>query len=96
MLVWYPAIDRPAVNASIVSENIIDVLMFIFTSKRALYFRCWRLDETAATVVVVVVLRLAHRYNAVRGHRTGSNNSGAEDYDYLRRKTNKKQNTHDN
>ena len=27
---------------------------------------------------VVVVLTLAHRYNAVRGHRTGSNNSGAE------------------
>ena len=38
-------------------------------------------------VVVVVVLTLTHRYNAVRGHRTGSNNSGAEDY--LRRKINK-------
>ena len=37
--------------------------------------------------VVVVVLTLTHGYNAVRGHRTGSNNSGAEDY--LRRKTNK-------
>ena len=36
-------------------------------------------------VVVVVVLALIHRYNAVRGHRTGSNNSGAEDD--LRRKT---------
>ena len=36
-----------------------------------------------------VALILSHRYNAVRGHRTGSNNSGAEDY--LRRKTNKKQ-----
>ena len=36
---------------------------------------------------VVVVLTLTHRYNAVRGHRTGSNNSGAEDY--LRRKTNR-------
>ena len=36
---------------------------------------------------VVVVLTLTHRYNAVRGHRTGSNNSGAEDY--LRRKTKK-------
>ena len=36
-------------------------------------------------VVVVVVLTLTHHgYNAVRGHRTGSNNSGAEDY--LRRK----------
>ena len=31
-------------------------------------------------VVVVVVLTLTHGYNAVRGHRTGSNNSGAEDY----------------
>ena len=38
-------------------------------------------------VVIVVVLTLTHRYNAVRGHRTGSNNSGAENY--LRRKTNK-------
>ena len=28
--------------------------------------------------VVVVVLTLTHGYNAVRGHRTGSNNSGAE------------------
>ena len=41
------------------------------------------------SVVVVVVLTLTHRYNAVRGQRTGSNNSGAEDY--RRRKTNKKQ-----
>ena len=39
--------------------------------------------------VVVVVFTLTHRYNAVRGHRTDSNNSGAQDY--LRRKTNKKQ-----
>ena len=38
-------------------------------------------------VVVVVFLTLTHRYNAVRGHRTGSNNSGAEDY--VSRKTNK-------
>ena len=30
---------------------------------------------------------LFSRYNALRGHRTGSNNYGAEDY--LRRKTNK-------
>ena len=35
----------------------------------------------------IVVLTLTHRYNAVRGHRTGSNSSGAENY--LRRKTNK-------
>ena len=37
----------------------------------------------------VVILTLTHRYNAVRGHRKGSNNSGAKDY--LRRKINKKQ-----
>ena len=42
-------------------------------------------DETP--MLVVVVLAFTHRYNAVRGHRTGSNNSGAEDY--LRKKTNK-------
>ena len=35
---------------------------------------------------VVVYLTSTHRYNAVRGHRTGSSNSGAEDY--LRRETN--------
>ena len=29
-----------------------------------------------AVVVVVVVLTLNHRYNAVRGHRTGSNSLG--------------------
>ena len=28
----------------------------------------------------VVVLTLPHRYNAVRGHRTGSSNTGAENY----------------
>ena len=31
-------------------------------------------------VVVVVVLTLTHGYNAVCSHRTGSNDSGAEDY----------------
>ena len=36
---------------------------------------------------VVVVLTLTHGYNAVRGRRTGSNTSEAEDY--LRRTTNK-------
>ena len=36
---------------------------------------------------IAVILTLTHRCNAVRGHRTGSNNSGAENY--LRRKTNK-------
>ena len=29
---------------------------------------------TAVVAVVVVVLTLTYRYNAVRGHRTGSNN----------------------
>ena len=38
-------------------------------------------------VLIVVVLILTHLLNAVSSHRTGSNNSGAEDY--LRRKTNK-------
>ena len=35
---------------------------------------------TTWCLVVVVVLTLTRRYNAVRGHRTGSNNSGVEDY----------------
>ena len=35
-------------------------------------------------VFIVVVLTLTHGRNAGRGHRTGSNNSGVEDY--LRRK----------
>ena len=34
--------------------------------------------------IVVVVLTLTDSYNSVRGHRTGSNDSGAGDY--LRRK----------
>ena len=36
--------------------------------------------------MVVAVLTLTHHYNTVRGHRTGSNNSGVEAY--LRRNTN--------
>ena len=55
----------------------------IYTS----FINCAGAAGAAATVVVVVVLTLTHRYNAVRGHRTGSNNSGPENY--LRRKTNK-------
>ena len=43
-----------------------------------------RYQVVVVVVVVAVVLTLTHRYNAVRGHRTGSKNSGAEDY--LRRK----------
>ena len=50
----------------------------------------WR---SKGVVVVVVVLTLTHGYNAARGHRKGSNKSGAEDY--LRRKTSKtEENTH--
>ena len=41
----------------------------------------------AASDYVVVVLTVTHGYNAVRGHRTGFSNSGAENY--LRGKTNK-------
>ena len=48
-----------------------------------------RIDPHTTGPVHSVVLTLTHGYNAVRGHRTGSNNSGAEDD--LRRKTNKKQ-----
>ena len=39
-------------------------------------------------VVVVAVLTLPHPYNAVRGHRTGSNNSEADDCLLIMRKTN--------
>ena len=35
--------------------------------------------DIVVVVVVVVVLTLTHRYNAFRGHRTGYNNSGADD-----------------
>ena len=34
-------------------------------------------SQNAIYNTAVVVLTLAHRYNAVRGHRTGSNKSGA-------------------
>ena len=47
---------------------------------------CWMVESVGLlNGWVHVVLTLTHRYNnAVRGHRTRSNNSGAEDY--LRRK----------
>ena len=35
------------VNALTVSENIMDYLIFMFMAKRTLYFRRFRLDETA-------------------------------------------------
>ena len=48
--------------------------------------------------VVVVVLTLTHGYNAVRGHRTGSNNSGgAEDLPQEDKQKNRREdNTHNN
>ena len=39
---------------------------------------CRRSPQLFFIVVVVVVLTWTHRYNAVRGHRTGSNNSVME------------------
>ena len=56
------ALDRPfddgrvqsakvAVSASIVSANIIDDLIFMLKAKRPLYFRHFKLDETADTDV---------------------------------------------
>ena len=48
----------------------------------------WVFFQTYGHVAVDVVLTLTDGYNAVRGHRTVANNSGAEDY--LRRKTSQK------
>ena len=56
------ALDRPfddglvetakvTVNASTVSANIIYDLLFMLTSKRTLYFRHFRLTETAETML---------------------------------------------
>ena len=56
------ALDRPfddgrvqtanaAVSASTVSANIMDDLIFMFTAIRPLYFRHFRLEETAETDV---------------------------------------------
>ena len=59
------------------------VRFVVFASRKAMPV-FWSLCSPQ-TVVCCHVLTLAHRYNAVRGHRTGSNNSGAENY--LRRKT---------
>ena len=78
--------DKKTTERIFFSELVI-LLLTIALSKVDGYF----------VVVVAVVLTLTHHgYNAVRGHRTGSNNSGAEDD--LRRKTNKKTeyNTHNN
>ena len=51
-------------------------------------YQVQRIQQTYINMIFyvrTVVLTLSHRYNAVRGHRTGSNNSGVEDC--LRRKT---------
>ena len=56
------ALDRPfdddrvqtanvGIRSSDVYENIMNDLMFMFTSKRTSHFRHFRLDETAATDV---------------------------------------------
>ena len=45
---------------------------------------------------IVVVLTLTHRYNAVRGHRTASNNSGAEKLPQEKKQIKAKDNTHNN
>ena len=52
---------------------------FFFVESRNLFAHDlhWKIHHTL--VVVFVVLTLDHRDNAVRGHRTGSNNSGAEE-----------------
>ena len=44
----------------------------------------WRKDHISEQSGTSYFVVLTHRYNAVRGHTTGANNSGAEDY--LRRK----------
>ena len=38
----------------------------------------WVINEIKRQHIIVVVLTLTHRYNAVRDHRTGSNNSGVK------------------
>ena len=58
--------------------------------KRLVYIYVLYSASVLLLFVVVVVLTLARRLNAARGHRAGSNNSGAEDY--LRRKTYQVQN----
>ena len=48
--------------------------MYLFQVTRVRAFSVCTLCSTA------VVLTLTHRHNAVRSHRTGSNNFGVEDY----------------
>ena len=56
-----------------------------------LRLRRTRTTSTWYVTIIIVVLTLTHRRNAVRGHRTGFNNSGVEHY--LRRKNKTKNNT---
>ena len=60
---------RTTSSTSIQQQYIHDVV------HRAFYFCFFSTTATVTTAVVAVVLTLTHRYNAVRGHRTGSNNS---------------------
>ena len=45
------------------------------------------MNSTVVSLFVVGLTLTHHDYNAVRGHRKGTNNSGAEDY--FRKETNK-------
>ena len=62
-----------------------NVRFFLHFSSSVRYI--WAQKFPHGSVLCCVVLTLTHHYNAVRGHRTGSNTSGTEDY--LRKKTNK-------
>ena len=71
-------------HISVVSNPFIAVKMY---NHFVAYLVSFWLPSCIFSVVIHVVLTLTHRYNAVCGHRTGSNNSGVENY--LRRNTNK-------
>ena len=69
---------------SLTSSNIA-LRLFLFLWSRSRYrFQVSRVRAfsvcTLCSTVVVVVLTLTHRHNAVHGHRTGSHNSGMEDF----------------
>ena len=72
---------------SLTSSNIA-LRLFLFLWSRSRYrFQVSRVRAFSVCTLcstVVDVLTLTHCHNAVRGHRAGSHNSGAEDY--LRRK----------
>ena len=96
-ITWYLACERSAaLKSTVVGRRkiwkyeiaVFDVWWLGFDLARQPVSR----HVVVVVVVVVVVFTLTHGYNAVRRHRTGSNNSGAEDY--LRREN--KQKTEDN